>query len=79
MKLDWLHIYILLCASLTLDSAIILSTRNLLQSSATYFVEIHLQHSPGTKPVLLLGSLSKQTHRVFCNIGKLGMLENDSF
>ena len=44
MKLDWLCISILLCTSLTLDSAIILSTCNLFQSSATCFIVIHLQH-----------------------------------
>ena len=43
MKLDWLHISILLCASLTLDSTIILSTCNLSQSSITCFIAIHLQ------------------------------------
>ena len=42
-NLGWLCISILLCASFTLDSAIILSMRNLFQSSTICFVAIHLQ------------------------------------
>ena len=45
-KLGWLHIYVLLLASVTLDSTVFLSMCNLSKSSAIYFIVIHLHHHP---------------------------------